>query len=485
MKLFSLLGLLPAAVFASNILDVTFVARDKNQLYDFISNNDHIDYGCRPVIISSEGEHKVRAFVSESQLHHYKRSLDVSAVRVSQLPRARTIPAPIGKGDRFQGGYIVPRGLGSRKPEDYATATQGGILNPNEVQSALKALSTEYGILLFAAPHKTYEGNIVLGGVATNTKTVNKKRQYIYFTGGIHARERGGPDNLIYLISDLLYANKRRTGLTYGTKTYSYEQVQKVLGAGIVFIPMTNPDGVRFDQQFTHVSKSWRKNRNPASATRGKPETIGVDLNRNFDFLWDFKKYYIPSATPASDDPASIFFKGTAPFSEPETKNIRWVYDLFPNISWYVDMHNHAGHMYYSWGDDQNQNTSATQNFMNPAYDGKRGGADQSVYGEYIDQQDWENIKQAANVTATNMTAVGGRLIQSQQSFIYYPTSGSSDDWTFSRWHRNKNVKKVYGFTLEFGGGGFYPTMEAYINNILDTNAGLMDFVLNAVDTGL
>jgi hypothetical protein len=67
-----------------------------------------------------------------------------------------------------------------------------------------------------------------------------------------------------------------------------------------------------------------------------------------------------------------------------------------------------------------------------------------------------------------------------------YPTSGASDDWSFSRWHKDKSVNKVYGYTLEFGyPTNFYPTAEEYVQNIIDTNAGFMEFILTADEIGL
>ncbi|KAF1917683.1 hypothetical protein BDU57DRAFT_537327 [Ampelomyces quisqualis] len=69
---------------------------------------------------------------------------------------------------------------------------------------------------------------------------------------------------------------------------------------------------------------------------------------------------------------------------------------------------------------------------------------------------------------------------------VLYSTSGASDDWTFSRWHKNKNLTKTYGYTLEFGyPTNFYPTAEEYVQNIIDTNAGFMEFILTADEIGV
>jgi murein tripeptide amidase MpaA len=429
-------------------------------------------------------EHKLHAIVAPERLEVLKKSLDPELVRIdipSHLNKRQEEYAPIGKGDRFKGGKVAPRGLGSRKKGEKVDI--GPILNVEEVHSALKGLAKEYGIDTFTAPHKTFEGRSIYGAVANKAEKTKKDKQYIYLNSGIHARERGGPDNLIYFIADLLYANEHRIGLTYGNVSYTNSQVKKALGTGIVFVPLSNPDGVVHDQTNSNL---WRKNRNPASSNDSDPLTVGVDLNRNFDFLWNFTKYFDPSVEPASTDPASQAFYGTAPFSEPETRNIAWIYDVFPKIRWFIDVHSAAGTLLYSWGDDINQSHDKKQNLFNAAYDGKRGVVEDTVYKEFISQEDWDNVAHQANKTTAAMIKVGGRAYEPQQAVGLYPTSGASDDYSFSRWHKNKKVNKVYGYTMEFGyPTNFYPTSEEYIQNILDTNAGFMEFCLTADEIGL
>lgn len=486
MKTVTALLSLAGAALASDALSVAFFAKEKNQLFDFISKNGDIDYGCKPVVMPAGEEHKLHAIVSEDELRDLKRSLDSSVVRVETLDnlnKRQTATAPIGKGDRFKGGKVAPRGLGTRKPSEYASFETAGILNADEVYTAMKGLQKEYGMELFTPPFKTFEGNTLLGGVANKAEKIKKDKQYIYFTSGIHARERGGPDNLIYFISDLLYANEHRIGLTYGNKTFTNKQVKTALGAGVVFIPMLNPDGVRHDQANSNL---WRKNRNPASSTPGQPLSVGVDLNRNFDFMWNFTQYFDPSVSPASTNPSSQAFYGTAPFSEPETQAMAWVYDEYKNIRWYIDVHSAAGTLLYSWGDDDDQSCNKEQNLFNPEYDGKRGIVQDTLYGEYIDQEDWDNVRIQANATTAAMNATAGRAYVPQQAVGLYPTSGASDDWSFSRWHKDKSVNKVYGYTMEFGyPTNFYPTAQEYVQNIMDTNAGFMEFILTAVEIGV
>ena len=101
-----------------------------------------------------------------------------------------------------------------------------------------------------------------------------------------------------------------------------------ILAAGMVFFPLVNPDGVAYDQSSGSL---WRKNRNTKSGSSGS--SIGVDLNRNFDFLWNFRKYFDSGEAPASTSPSSETFYGTAAASEPETKNHVSIYDSFPKVS--------------------------------------------------------------------------------------------------------------------------------------------------------
>lgn len=212
---------------------------------------------------------------------------------------------PIGTGDRFSGGSVAPQGLGTRgSSESFST-----ILSTTELKSGFDGLANTYGLETFTTPYKTYGGATIFGGKVGGTGTCNKAYR-VYLNGGIHARERGSSDGVLYFISDLLYANKTGSGLTYGSKSYTNAQVKTALAAGIVFVPLSNPDGVAYDQS---SNSCWRKNRNPASST-GSASSIGVDLNRNFDFLWDFTKKFASTvqSSVASTSPSSETYHGSS-----------------------------------------------------------------------------------------------------------------------------------------------------------------------------
>ncbi|KAI9154883.1 Carboxypeptidase B [Paramyrothecium foliicola] len=388
---------------------------------------------------------------------------------------------PTGTGDRFRAGTIAPRGLGVEN------RSLGSILNIDEVNSALQALAKTYNnVKVFAAPHKTFEGRTVYGA------TIGNGKPRVFIQGGLHARERGSPDNVIYAVSDLLAASKAGRGLTYGNKTFSSTQVKRALSAGVVILPLNNPDGVKYDAD---TNTCWRKNRNTTSSTPGRPRTVGIDINRNFDFIWEYLRYFSPRAnlgSAASDDPASEIFHGLSPASEAETKNTVWVEDTNTDLSWYIDVHSYGGDVLYGWGIDNMQTVDPGQNFGNSSYDGKRGilGEDppDSVYREYIAPEKLEAGISVSARLAQSISSAGNIQYVSRPSVSLYPTSGGSGDYTQSRYLTIAPGTRIKSLTLEFGEPSgsracpFYPNDQEYHNNIRQVSAGLIELLLSEGD---
>ncbi|KAH7320722.1 carboxypeptidase A [Stachybotrys elegans] len=383
----------------------------------------------------------------------------------------------IGTGDRFEDGSIVPRGLG------VSNRILGSILNTDEVNSALRALENEYGnVEVFAAPFRTFENRTVYGA------TIGSGSPRVFIQGGLHARERGSPDNVIYAISDLLEASRSGKGLTYGEKTFTNVEVRRALSAGAVILPLNNPDGVAYDAQ---TNSCWRKNRNTTSSTPGNARTVGIDINRNFDFIWEYLRYFSPKAnlgSAASDNPASEIFHGLSPASEAETKNTVWVEDTNSDLSWYIDVHSYGGDVLYGWGIDDMQTDDPPQNFGNSTYDGRRGvlGEDppDAVYREYIDPDNLVAGRSTSARLAEAINSAGTVNYVSRQSVSLYPTSGGSGDYTQSRYLRIDPGTRIKSLTLEFGTSTnsracpFYPNEAQYHNNIRQVSAGLIELLL-------
>src|SRR6266508_3304071 len=255
----------------------------------------------------------------------------------------------------------------------------------------------------------------------------------------------------------------------------------------VIVFPDINPDGRHYSQ---NTFAMWRKNRNTASSG-GQASKIGVDPNRNYDFLWDFNTTFDPAAqaglTLASTDPSNDLFHGTAPFSEAETKSVRWLFEQYPHIDWFMDIHSYGGHILHAWGDDTNQASDPDKNFTNPAWDGKRG-LPSDAYGEYIGACDLATAASAGNAVSAAIAGVRGETYAVAQAFFLpswgstYPTSGASDDWATSRYFANSAKKKVRAYCVEFNRvKTFFPSWADMEPIILDVDAGLIRFCLRAV----
>ena len=381
----------------------------------------------------------------------------------------------IGTGDRFSDNSTIPVGLG------VDDRNLKSILNVEEVTSALQALKNGYPdqIELFNPPVKTFEGRSFPGAIiGANPK--------VFIMSGIHARERGGPDIVTYFLADLLAANKAGTGVSYGDQSYTAEDVKTALSAGVVTLPITNPDGIAYDQE---TGSCWRKNRNTESSSGGDGGDVGIDLNRNYDFAWDFEKAFSPEAgEPASNDPASEIFCGTKPESEAETQAVVWALDNHPNITWMMDLHSYGPSLLYGWGDDDVGTDNTEQYFSNPDFDGKRGVLDDD-YNEYLTPEDFKTETDGTNAMVKAMLAAGTSQYENYQAVGLYPTSGASNDYAMGRYYGKLScdASRMFGLTLEFGSEStadpscpFYPSDEEYHNNMRQVGAGFMEMLLLA-----
>jgi murein tripeptide amidase MpaA len=344
-----------------------------------------------------------------------------------------------------------------------------------EIESALTGLHNAYPTLtqLITLPNDTYEGRTT-HALAIQDGTY-RCRPALVFISGAHAREWGGPDILVNLAADILEAYTTNAGLGYSGKTFGAAEIRDIVRlTTIVVYPDINPDGRAYSMAAPAESTQacWRKNRNPASSG-GVATRIGVDVNRNYDFLWDFPTKFSANAnmgTLASTDPGSDLFHGAGPFSEPESRNVQWLVDSFPNAGYFVDVHSYTGDVLHAWGDDENQSTDPSKWYGNPAWDHQRGVAN-DAYSEYISVGRSNAVVAAANVIRDGINAVRGQGYVAKQAFwlwgVTYPTSGASDDWA--------SAKGLNAFVIEFNKiQDFFPTWPEMVDMIADVDAGLL-----------
>ncbi|XP_073961556.1 carboxypeptidase B-like isoform X2 [Choristoneura fumiferana] len=103
-------------------------------------------------------------------------------------------------------------------------------------------------------------------------------------------------------------------------------------------VPVLNPDGY----EYTHThDRMWRKNRAIYDG-----HCVGVDLNRNFSYGWGHN-----GEEGSSDTPENVFYRGPAPFSEPETAAVRdFILGSPTPFKVFLSFHSYFELIIFPWG---------------------------------------------------------------------------------------------------------------------------------------
>jgi Zinc carboxypeptidase len=385
-------------------------------------------------------------------------------------------------------------------------------MTSSEVSTQLDNLASTYPWCTRSGPNDWAAGwaggksGYVKIGATTADSPAN--RSAVLITGGVHARELAPPDALVSFLDKLLAAYKASSAITYpvwtdpvdgiiyDSFTIPWPWVKNVVEMlDLYVVPLVNDDGRDFVRTqlpagtpypTQRLHKMWRKNRRPAPAGVTDPHGIGVDINRNFDILWNFPKYYDTALQnldlQSSTDPLDEIYVGDvtngSAESEPETKNVANLMRT-KNISYFLDVHQFGRDVLYSWGLDTDQTTDSTQSFTNRALDGARDGSNYANYQEYIPPATYTAVQAVAQHICDQIlilcggpdpTAQARSTYTAMESGQFYATTGASDDYCFSRWFAPMTggaaVSPVMAFTIEVGGkmidsnsddGGFSP----------------------------
>ncbi|XP_037963440.2 zinc carboxypeptidase [Plutella xylostella] len=237
--------------------------------------------------------------------------------------------------------------------------------------------------------------------------------------GGIHSREWISPATVTWIIKEFL------TSTDPGVKQMAESFVWHIF-------PSINPDGYAYT--FT-TDRLWRKNRNTnhyQNCSMNDDLSRGVDLNRNFDYVW--------MSIGASNDSCTQTFAGASGSSEPETRAVsNYILTLKANTDmlYYIAFHSYSQMILIPYS-----HVSGIQKLQ------------VSNYGDLYEIA----IRGADKLTATH----GTPYVVGVSAEILYPVSGSSFDFA-------KGVAEVpisYLFELrDLGQNGFLLPPEEIIPN--------------------
>jgi len=288
----------------------------------------------------------------------------------------------------------------SRKPVTLQDGINGDYHSYAELETDLQALEQSYPQLarLFTIG-LTLEGRKIYALKISDNAALDEEEAEVLFLGCHHAREWISVEVPFLLAKHLLEH--------YTTDA----EVRRAVDESEVWIvPLVNPDGLEYSIRYYRY---WRKNRR-----LNADGSFGVDLNRNYDYGWGYDN------EGSSPVPASEVFRGSAPFSEPETQAVR---DLFwqREFQSLVSYHSYSQVILYPWG-----------------------------YTTALTDQDALHESLAAGMS-TLMEAVNGSIYGFGASAAsLYLTNGDTTDWAFG-------ISGIPAYTIELPpvdqlGGGFF-----------------------------
>ena len=201
--------------------------------------------------------------------------------------------------------------------------------------------------------------------------------RHILIQGGIHGRE--------YLNPLLLMQQMEMALANYDTGSFNGNSLSSMFSqVAVHFVPMTNPDGITISQFGPDMLRSQtlkdavstcyvmdtaagRTSEDTAGYfSKWKANAEGVDLNLNFDALWQ--------QVSSTEFPSYSGYKGTAPGSEPETQALMNLYND-SRYNWKAVIHYHSmGNVIY-WdilGNKVQAESSELANLMSTVTGGYR-----------------------------------------------------------------------------------------------------------------
>jgi hypothetical protein len=150
----------------------------------------------------------------------------------------------------------------------------------------------------------------------------------IYIVAGAHAREWISPATISYLADTLVNGHGADDRVTPLVDDLAWH-----------IVPLANPDGYQFTWD---ENRLWRKTRKVNG-----DGSFGVDWNRNFAAGW--------GGPGSSGNTGSDTYRGTAPFSEPETQAIRDDVAANPNTAVFFDVHCYSQLVLWPYGYDSTE----------------------------------------------------------------------------------------------------------------------------------
>ena len=290
-------------------------------------------------------------------------------------------------------------------PKNWKYGNMGGHLTYGEMLLHLDSMKILYPNLISTKREidtiRSVEGRTIWQvKISDNPEVSDPTEPQALYSAIHHAREPVGMHQLIFFMWYLL-------------ENYESDPDIRLLvdNSELYFVPCLNPDGYIFNEtNFPNGGGMWRKNRRDNGNG-----TFGVDLNRNYGYNWGFDDF------GSSPDPEWETYRGTSPFSEPETRAMKAFCESH-NFKIALNYHTYSNLVIHPWGYDNIQCEDSTL---------------------------FRNLTK-------EMTRENNYRIGTGMEVLNYNSNGSSDDFMYST---QPEKPKIMAMTPEVG-DWFWPTQN-------------------------
>jgi len=294
-------------------------------------------------------------------------------------------------------------------PSHYQFGSMGGYVTSQELIDQLDEMALLYPNLIKArqpitTAYSTHEGRPLYWLKISDNPNEDETEPEVLYDALHHAREPNSLSQLLFYMWYLLENYDSNPEIKYLVDNTEMYFVPCVNPDGYFYNELTNPNGFGF----------WRKNRRDNG-----DGSFGVDLNRNYGYKWGFND------SGSSPDTNSEVYRGTGPFSEPETQMMR-DFCLAHHFELALNYHTFGNLLIYPWGYVDGASPD------HPTF---------STFGPFLTREN------------EFLTGFGTQTVG-------YTTNGSSDDWMYGE---QVTKPKILSMTPEVGPDtyGFWPPSSA------------------------
>ena len=403
-KILLILLVLTGLLSAQNIKKVKVYFINNNELANILKSGIDIEY------YSIKKDKYVIAFTDDSQFEVLKSKGFRYDVLIENWEEYYKKQSKLSKSEKEQ---TLLRIKTTRNITGFDYGSMGGFYTWQEILDNLDTMYAKYPNIMTEkfSIGQTYEGREMYVVKISDNPNINEEEPEVFYNSLIHSREPAAMMALMYYMYYLLE--------NYGSDP---EVTYLVNNRQIYFLPVFNVDGYEYNRR-NHPSGGgiWRKNRHLNS-----DGTYGVDLNRNYGYKWGHDDI------ASSPIPSSDIYRGTAPFSEPETNNVRNFIKQH-NFKTALNYHTLGNLVILPWGYTAEE---VPDSILYREY-----GADMTQYNKYT----WGIYDE-----------------------IIYSVNGGADDWMYGE-QSEKN--KIFSVTVEVGRGsdGSWPP-ESRIFPLVEEN---------------